>query len=140
MDDNSHGTHCAGVIGAIPNNYKGIAGINWNVKLMALKFLSKEGFGASADAYRAILYAIKNNVDVLSNSWGGGDKDDLIEYAIQKAKNSGVVFVAAAGNSSSNNDHFPHYPSNYEVDNVISVAATDNKDQIANFSNYGAST
>lgn len=140
MDDNSHGTHCAGVIGAIPNNYKGVAGINWNVKLMALKFLSKEGFGASADAYRAILYALQNNVDVLSNSWGGGDKDDLIEYAIQKAKNSGVLFVAAAGNSASNNDHFPHYPSNYEVDNVVSVAATDNKDQIANFSNYGAST
>ena len=122
MDDHSHGTHCAGIIGAVPNNNIGIAGVNWNIRLMALKFLSKMGSGTSIDAYRAILYAIDNKADILSNSWGGGDRDELLEFAIQKAKDNGILFIAAAGNSAINTDHTPHYPSTYEHDNVISVA------------------
>jgi subtilisin family serine protease len=140
MDDHSHGTHCAGIIGAVPNNNIGIAGVNWNIRLMALKFLSKMGSGTSIDAYRAILYAIDNKADILSNSWGGGDRDELLEFAIQKAKDNGILFIAAAGNSAINTDHTPHYPSTYEHDNVISVAASDNNDQLAVFSNYGAET
>lgn len=139
MDDNGHGTHCAGIIGAKPDNYRGVAGINWNVRLMALKFLSKSGSGNTVDAYRAILYAIRNKADILSNSWGGGGKSELLLHAIQEAHKNGILFVAAAGNAGSNCDHRDFFPANHEVENVISVAATDNKDQLATFSNYGSS-
>lgn len=139
MDDNSHGTHCAGIIGAKGNNYKGVAGVNWNVRLMALKFLTKDGAGATVDAYRAIKYAITNKVDILSNSWGGGGRSELLATVIKEAEENGILFVAAAGNSASNNDDVENYPSNYKVDSIIAVAATDNKDQIASFSSYGSS-
>ena len=139
MDDNSHGTHCAGIIGAKGNNYKGIAGVNWNVRLMALKFLTKDGAGATVDAYRAIKYAITNKVDILSNSWGGGGRSELLATVIKEAEENGILFVAAAGNSASNNDDVENYPSNYKIDSIIAVAATDNKDQIASFSSYGSS-
>lgn len=138
MDDNGHGTHCAGIIGAKPDNHRGVAGVNWNVRLMGLKFLNKAGSGSTVDAYRAIMYGIRNKVDILSNSWGGNGKSDLLLYAIQEANKNGILFVAAAGNASSNCDHKDFFPANYEVENVISVAATDNKDQLATFSNYGS--
>ena len=137
MDDNNHGTHCAGTIGASGNNQIGIVGVNWEVSLMALKFLDEAGSGSTVDAYRAVKYAADNNADIISASWGGGGPSKLLETAIKMAGEKGVLFVAAAGNDGENHDLSPHYPSGYKLDSVISVAATDNRDQLASFSNFG---
>lgn len=145
LDDNNHGTHCAGTIGGAGNNSKGVAGVSWNVKLMALKFLSSSGSGSTSDAIEAIQYAVtmKNagvNIKVLSNSWGGGGFSQSLEDAISQANSAGILFIAAAGNSASNNDSTPTYPANYNVSNVISVAAIDHNGALASFSSYGANT
>lgn len=145
MDDNGHGTHCAGIIGAEGNNDEGIAGINWNVQIMPLKFLGRGGFGSTKDAIEAINYAVDRkqkgvNVAVISASWGSTQYSKALEDAIRAAGEAGILFVAAAGNDGSNNDKRPHYPSNYDLPNVISVAAMDRSDQLASFSNFGVKT
>ena len=145
MDDNGHGTHCAGIIGAEGNNNEGIAGINWNVQIMPLKFMGRGGFGTTANAIEAINYAIDRkqkgvNVRVISASWGSTSKSKALEDAIRAAGEHGILFVAAAGNASTNNDSRPHWPSNYNLPNVISVAATDKTDVLASFSNFGIKT
>ncbi len=137
MDDNDHGTHCAGTIGASGDNGEGVVGVNWNVSIMALKFLSGSGGGTLEDALKAIDYATKMGVDVMSNSWGGGGASATLKAAIERAEKAGILFVAAAGNDRSNNDKNPSYPANYEVPNVISVAAVDRRGKLASFSNYG---
>lgn len=143
MDDNGHGTHCAGIIGAEGGNGLGIAGVNWNVKIMPLKFMDAEGTGTTKDAIEAINYVIDRkragvNVRVISASWGSTVKSRALEDMIRKAGDEGILFVAAAGNSSSDNDKMPHYPASYELSNVVSVAALNRNDQLASFSNYGA--
>jgi subtilisin family serine protease len=145
MDDNGHGTHCAGIIGAEGDNGEGVAGINWKVKIMPLKFLGRGGFGSTNGAIEAINYAIdrkKNgvNVRVISASWGSRSKSEALEDTIRAAGDAGILFVAAAGNDSTDNDRRPHYPSNYDLPNVISVAALDRTDNLASFSNFGAKT
>jgi len=145
MDDNGHGTHCAGIIGAEGNNGEGIAGVNWNVRIMPLKFRGRGGFGTTKDAIEAINYAIDRkqhgvNVRVINASWGSTQKSKALEDAIRAAGEQGILFVAAAGNDGSNNDKRPHYPSNYDLPNVISVAALDRNDQLASFSNWGPKT
>ncbi|MFN3150589.1 S8 family serine peptidase [Bremerella sp.] len=146
MDDNHHGTHVAGTIAAQGNNGRGVSGVAWNTSIMALKFLSASGAGYTSDAVRAINYATMMrtqydvNVRVLNNSWGGGGFSASLEAAIKASEQADILFVAAAGNDGTNNDASPHYPSNYNVSNVISVAATDQNDNLASFSNYGAST
>lgn len=145
MDDNDHGTHCAGTIGAAGDNSEGIVGVNWKVKLMGLKFLSGDGSGTLNDALEAINYAIKMknrgvNIRVLSNSWGGGDYSRALHDAIKEANEAGILFVAAAGNSSMDTDRNPHYPSAYDAENVLSIAAMNNQDKLATFSNYGEKT
>jgi thermitase len=137
MDGNSHGTHCAGTIGAEHNNGIGVAGVMNNVALMAVKFLSDEGSGSLADAAQAIDYATKMNVDIMSNSWGGGGFSKALEELISTAKDKGIIFVAAAGNDSSNNDSGPSYPASYQLDNVISVASHTAQDTLSSFSNFG---
>lgn len=139
-DDNEHGTHVAGTIGAIGNNAKGVVGVNWQVSLMALKFLDNQGSGSTSDAIEAIIYAADMGANILNNSWGGGGFSQSLQDAIDYAKNKGVLFIAAAGNDSKNTDLDPNYPSNYDVENVISVAASSNDDKLAGFSNYGAQT
>jgi len=138
IDDHSHGTHCAGVIGAEHNN-QGIAGVNAHIKLMGLKFLTKSGSGTSAGAISSVKYAVDNGAHILSNSWGGGPSSQALQEAIEFAKEKGVLFIAAAGNERNNNDKKPSYPANYDISNVISVAASDIKDKMASFSNYGLS-
>lgn len=145
MDDNGHGTHCAGVIGAEGNNEVGIAGINWNVQIMPLKFLGRGGFGSTKNAIEAINYAVDRkqhgvNVRVISASWGSTQSSKALEDAIRAAGEQGILFVAAAGNANTDNDKRPHFPSNYNLPNVISVAALDNNDLLASFSNFGAKT
>lgn len=137
MDDNGHGTHCSGTIGAIGENNRGTAGVSWNVSIMALKFLSAEGSGSLSDAVDAIRYATQKHVQIMSNSWGGGGYSRALEDAIRDAKNAGVLFVAAAGNDGKNNDSYGSYPANFKLDNIISVAATDNRDQLPTWSDFG---
>lgn len=140
FDDNEHGTHTAGTIGAVGGNGIGISGVNQRVSLMSLKFLSGDGSGTTADAIRAIDYAITHGAKVLSNSWGGkGDPDNqVLRDAIDRAKNKDVLFIAAAGNDGADNDGSDaDYPAAFDNDNLIAVAATDEKDSLAYFSNYG---
>lgn len=146
MDDHMHGTHCAGTIAAVGNNGVGIVGVNWAAKIMALKFLSAGGYGYTSDAIAAIQYCtlMKQEkgiaVVAMSNSWGGGGYSQALKDAITAADNAGILFVAAAGNGYSDNDLSPHYPSSYDVPNVIAVAATDGNDTLPSWSNYGATS
>ncbi|MFC2140576.1 S8 family serine peptidase, partial [Candidatus Auribacterota bacterium] len=139
-DDNGHGTHCSGTIGGVANNGIGVAGVSWNVKIMALKFLSGGGSGYTSDAVKAVKYATDNGAKIMSNSWGGGGYSQALKDAIDEANQKGILFIAAAGNSASNNDTNPHYPSSYTSSNVISIAATDHSDNLASFSCYGATS
>ena len=145
FDDNGHGTHVAGIIGAMGNNGIGIAGIDWHVQLMDLKFLDAQATGDTASAVAALNYAVAHGARISNNSWGGGDFDPALQTAIANAQAHGDVFVAAAGNGplggrGGNNDVSPEYPASYPSDNVISVAATDQNDRLASFSNYGLRT
>lgn len=146
MDDNGHGTHVAGTIAAVGNNGVGVTGINWSGSIMALKFLRADGSGTTSDAIRAIHYATMQrvrfgvNVRVINMSWGGGGFSSALRDAIQAAGDAGILAVAAAGNSARNNDLNPQYPSSYDVSTLVAVAATDSRDQLASFSNYGAAT
>jgi len=108
------------------------------VTLLPVKFLSATGSGSLQGAVESINYARMMKVNVMSNSWGGGGFSQVLKDAIEATKEAGIVFVAAAGNDRANNDAAPAYPASYEIDNIISVAATDNRDNIASFSNYGA--
>ncbi|MGC2235550.1 MAG: S8 family serine peptidase [Pyrinomonadaceae bacterium] len=145
MDDNGHGTHCAGIIGAEGDNSEGVAGVNWKVQIMPLKFLGRGGFGTTKDAIESINYAIDRkrngvNLRIISASWGSTAYSKALEDTIRAAGEEGILFVAAAGNNGSSNDKTPHYPSNYDLPNVISVAALDRNDQLASFSNFGIKT
>ena len=140
MDENGHGTHCAGIVGAEGGNNIGITGVNWKVRIMPLKFMNAGGFGTTKDAIEAINYVIDRkkagvNVRIISASWGGTQRSRALEEVIRKAYENDILFVAAAGNSTVNNDRQPHYPSSYP--NVLSVAALDRNDALASFSNYG---
>jgi len=139
MDGNGHGTHCSGTIAASHNNI-GIAGVMENASIVAVKFLTDEGSGSTADAIKAVDYATKVGVDIMSNSWGGGGASQALEDAIKRASDAGIVFTAAAGNSSTDNNTTPHYPSNYDVANVISVASHTYNDVLSSFSCYGSQT
>ncbi|WP_199756784.1 S8 family serine peptidase [Tautonia sociabilis] len=136
-DDHGHGTHVAGTIGAVGNNGIGVVGVNWTVKLMALKFLNASGSGSTSDAIRALDYAVAMGAQVSNNSYGGSGFETFFSLAIDRAREAGHIFVAAAGNSGVNVDTNPSYPAAYAQDNVISVAATDRLDQLASWSNYG---
>lgn len=145
MDDNGHGTHCAGIIGAEGDNEIGVAGVNWSVKIMPLKFMDAEGVATVRDAIEAINYVINRkragvNVRVISSSWGSMTKSRALEDVIRRAGEEGILIVAAAGNASSDNDAKPHYPASYDLNNVISVAALTRNDELTTFSNFGATS
>ncbi|MDD3927479.1 MAG: S8 family serine peptidase, partial [bacterium] len=148
MDDNGHGTHTSGTIAAVGNNGVGVAGVCWSARIMALKFLDASGGGSDADAIQCIEYVVdmkKNhgiNVVAINASWGGGGQGegDLLEEAITAAGEAGIVFCAAAGNEDNDNDGYRSYPASYNLTNIVSVAATDNSDILAYFSNYGMTT
>ncbi|RME48650.1 MAG: peptidase S8 [Deltaproteobacteria bacterium] len=131
-----HGTHVSGTIGAVGNNRTGITGVLWDVKIMRLKFIHGIS-GNDFDAAKAIRYAVDNGAQVINNSWGGRGSSTTIEEAVRYADQNDVVFVAAAGNEGNDNDRTATYPANYPFDNVISVAATDSRDRMPGFSNFG---
>lgn len=142
MDDHGHGSHVAGTVGAEGNNSVGVVGVNHQVSLVGCKFLAADGFGSTADAIQCVDYfvALKNaghNVRVLNNSWGGGPEEQALRDAITASEQADILFVAAAGNDTSNNDVSPHYPSNYEHESILSVASTNHNDGISWFSNWG---
>jgi subtilisin family serine protease len=141
MDDNGHGTHVSGTIGAVGDNGIGVTGVCWHaVQIMPLKFLDGSGSGSTGDAVLAIQYATMMHARILSNSWGGGSFSQTLQQAIQDASDAGILFVAAAGNDAVNNDFTPHYPANYDVPLVISVASTDANDSLSTFSCWGPTT
>jgi subtilisin family serine protease len=139
-DDQGHGTHVAGTIGAAANNGGPHVGVAWRVQLMACKFLDAEGSGYTSDAIECISYAIARGARIINASWGGDSYSQALFDAMSAAAAQNVLFVAAAGNDSVDNDVYPSYPCNYQLDNVIAVAALDRADKLAAFSNYGRNT
>jgi len=136
-DDQGHGTHVSGTIAAVGNNAMGIAGVNWRCSIVGLKFLDSTGFGFTSDAIEALDYATASGIQISNNSWGGSSPSQALRDAIEASQNVGHLFVAAAGNLAQNTDTFPFYPASFTLPNVISVAAIDNSDHLAYFSNYG---
>jgi subtilisin family serine protease len=140
-----HGTHVAGTIGGVGGNGIGVVGVNWNVKMLSAKFLGSTG-GTTANAIKAIDYFTNlktravNPVNIVAtnNSWGGGGFSQALQDAITRANNAGILFICAAGNSTSNNDAVANYPSNYPVANVIAVASITSTGALSSFSNFGA--
>jgi subtilisin family serine protease len=139
-DDNGHGTHVAGIIGAVGDNGIGVSGVDWHVQIMALKFLDAGGSGYMSDAVRALNFAVAHGAKMVNASFAGGGYDPAMATALANARAKGVIVVAAAGNDGTDNDANPVYPANYSGDNVVSVAAVDQNDRLASFSDYGAKT
>jgi outer membrane protein assembly factor BamB/subtilisin family serine protease len=139
-DSAGHGTHVAGTIGAVGNNGVGITGIAWSVHLMPLKFIRSDGTGSTSDNIACIDYAIAHGVMIINASYGSSTYSAAEYEAIGRARDAGIIFVAAAGNDHANNDATPSYPASYTLDNIVSVAATGRSDTLASFSNYGPGT
>ncbi|MFM8577268.1 MAG: DVUA0089 family protein [Planctomycetaceae bacterium] len=143
MDDNGHGTHVAGTIGAVGNNGVGVTGVAWQVSIMPLKFLNGSGSGSTSNALAAINYATQMrrdygvNIVATNNSWGGGGFSMVLRDAIEAGGRAGILFVAAAGNDGTNIDVAPQYPAAYPGTSIISVAATARDNSLAGFSNHG---
>lgn len=142
FDDNRHGTHVAGTIGATGNNGVGVVGVNWTTRLLACKFLSASGSGATSDAVACLDYVkqMKDrgvNVVATNNSWGGGGYSRALVDAIDAQRESGILFIAAAGNSSYDVDRGGIYPAGLFLPNLVAVAATTDRDALADFSNFG---
>ena len=139
-DQQGHGTHVAGIIGARGNNDRGIAGLCWSVQIIAVRVLDADGRGTWSTEIAGIDYAIKAGAKVINASFGGPTGSDIVRDAIQRAKNKGILLVAAAGNDGVNADTTPAFPASYPDSNILSVAATTSKDKLASFSNFGATT
>ena len=140
-----HGTHVAGTIGGKGGNSIGVAGVVWNVRLLSAKFLGSRG-GTTANAIKAVDYftdlKTRHNLNLVAtnNSWGGGGFSQALADAIKRAGDANILFVAAAGNSGTNNDTSPSYPSNYISANIIAVASITSTGALSSFSQYGATT
>lgn len=144
LDGHGHGTHVAGTIAAVANNTRGVTGVMWNGQVMALKVLDDNGYGLLSDAVDALQYAVAKGVRVSNSSWGYSEylteeeaDHNALRDAIAAARSQGHLFVAAAGNDSTDTDVTPHYPSSFDLDNIISVTASDNSDQLAWFASFG---
>jgi subtilisin family serine protease len=137
IDDHSHGTHVANIIGAKGNQNLGMTGINWNVSIMPLKFATAEGKGNLEASIKAIQYAVKMGARVLNNSWGNDRYSEILEKTIKEASDKNVLFIAAAGNSSRDNDIKPIYPASFKIPNIISVAGLTIHGYLGGFSCYG---
>lgn len=147
LDDDGHGTHVAGIVLGTTqdiseeNPTPPVSGVcsqeKSKIQIMVLKFLDANGSGTTSDAIQSIYYAVDNGAQILNNSWGGPSYSKALHEAVAYAYSMGTIFVAAAGNSGTNNDVTPMYPASYNVPNLISVAAANSSDRLASFSNYG---
>lgn len=139
LDDNGHGTHCAGTIGAESDNALGIVGVSMDVSIMAIKFLDASGYGSLEDAVQALDYAAKSSARILSNSWGGSGESEILKEAVGRTNDAGKLFIAAAGNNTTDIDKDDTaIPAAYTFENMLAVAAITNRGDLAYFSNYGA--
>jgi subtilisin family serine protease len=139
-DLNGHGTHVAGIIGAVSNNAQGVAGTAWNCRILPLKALDQNGEGTIDNIVDAIAFAADHNAKIINMSFAGSNYPQTLYNAIKSYPD--MIFIAAAGNDSlagigGNDDVTPNYPASFDLPNIISVAATDQNDSLANFSNYG---
>ncbi len=149
LDVDGHGTHVAGIIGAVGNNGQGIAGLNWQTRIMALRFMTSQpgqsATGNVTDAAKCIYYAIDHGADIINCSFSSPVQSEELERAIRRARDAGIIVVAAAGNTSrigNDNDNLPNYPANYasfqyNYENVVSVAALNSRGDLTDFSHYG---
>jgi thermitase len=139
-DHNGHGTHVAGIIGARGDNDRGISGLCWKTKIVSVPIMDADGRGGISEQIAGIEYALRVGAKIINCSFGGTETSSLMSDAIAQARSKGALIVAAAGNEGMNADATPVYPAAYPDSNVLSVAATDDRDQLASFSNYGAKT
>ena len=146
FDDNGHGTHVAGTLGAVSNNGIGVSGVSRQVKIVACKFLDNFGNGTTANASKCVQYVnhLKQvqgqDIRLANHSWGGGGFSQVLQDGLAGLDQPGmppILHVAAAGNFNRNNDEIPFYPGSYDLDNIVAVAATDHNDTYASFSNFG---
>ena len=147
-DDNGHGSHCAGIIGGVGNNSKGVAGVAWKSKLMAVKVLDSSGSVYVSDAYIGWIYAALNGAKIISCSFGGYGSDSTSAELMSSFADMGVIVVSSSGNDAKNTDVNVHWPSSIDADNMVSVAATDSDDYLctrarngwSGGSNYGVTS
>lgn len=139
-DERGHGTHVAGIIGAVGNNGRGLAGVAWQVQLMALKFIDAAGNGSTLDAVQCLDYARLHGAHIINASWSSTNASPLLDAAIARARQAGIIVVTSAGNDGANNDVAPRYPANSPYDNVVTVTATTRIDSFYPFGNYGPTT
>jgi len=132
-----HGTHVAGILGAVGNNGKGVAGVCWNCRIMALKFIGDDGTGSLSHELKCIDYAINHGAHIINGSYGDYEFSRLENNALRRAQDAGILCTFAAGNDGYNNDDHHHYPSSYDLDNIIAVADSTRRDQLNAWSNYG---
>ncbi len=135
-DDNGHGTHVAGTIGARGNNAIGATGVCWRVKIMAIKVLAANGVGSTEKIVQGVNYAVANGAHIINMSLGGGGYDTTFVTALNAAATAGVLVVVAAGNDGLSNNSYPTYPCNYPNANLICVGAVDQNFNMASFSNF----
>ena len=140
MDGNGHGTHMAGILGALGNNARGVTGICWNAKIMILRVFDASGTSTVADTIEAMDYARQNGAKVINASYSDTHFSQAEYDAIALLNSAGILFIAAAGNETTDNDQTPSYPATYDLPNIIAVAATDSSDRLASFSNFGRNT
>lgn len=140
MDENRHGTHVAGIVGAEANNGTGISGVNWEVTLMPLRFLDAEGSGSTLGGIKTILYAADMGARLINASWGGGGFSQGLLDAIHYSFSKGALLIAAAGNDGRSVDVGPHYPSGYDAPGVIAVGSSEADGRLSGFSNFGQLT
>jgi len=147
-DDNGHGSHTSGTIGARTNNLLAVAGANWDVQIMPVKVFDSTGSGFTSWAIEGIDYAVSSGAKILNNSWVAGGPDPALLEAIRRADTAHALFITSAGNAGTNNNHDATYPCNYDSilftvnppTNIICTAATDDADGLWTSSNYGANT
>lgn len=136
-DGHMHGSHVSGIITGEGNNGVGISGVNWKARILPAQFLTKDGSGSTAGAIEAIIYAADQGARVMNASWGGGDDSQALKDAIDYGFEKGMLFIAAAGNESSNNDFTPAYPAAYDSPGLLAIASSEPDGKLSSFSNYG---